>query len=44
MFEGLSSPLMLPMWHAMICGAIIGFERELKRKDAGIKTTIIICV
>ena len=40
----LNSPLMVPMWYALVCGAIVGFERELKRKDAGIKTSIIICV
>ena len=38
------SPLMIPMWYSLICGAIIGLERELKKKHAGIKTTIIICV
>lgn len=29
---------------AMICGGIIGLERELKNKPAGIKTNILICV
>lgn len=27
-----------------LCGAIIGFERELKNKTAGIRTNILICV
>lgn len=29
---------------AIICGGIVGFERELKNKPAGIKTNILICV
>lgn len=44
MLDKFSSPLMLPLWHALICGFIIGLEREIKKKDAGIKTTIIISV
>lgn len=27
-----------------LCGAIIGYERELKNKTAGIRTNILICV
>jgi putative Mg2+ transporter-C (MgtC) family protein len=30
--------------YAVICGAIIGYEREKKRAAAGIKTHILICV
>jgi putative Mg2+ transporter-C (MgtC) family protein len=29
---------------ATICGGIIGYERELKQKVAGIRTNILICV
>ena len=29
---------------ATICGAIIGYEREVRRKGAGIRTNILICV
>lgn len=29
---------------ATICGAIIGYERELKNKAAGLRTNILICV
>src|ERR1700751_4326973 len=29
---------------AIICGGIIGLERELKNKPAGIKTNILICL
>lgn len=29
---------------AVICGGIIGFEREYKNKSSGIKTSIFICI
>jgi uncharacterized membrane protein YhiD involved in acid resistance len=29
---------------AVVCGGLIGFERELKSKPAGIKTNILICM
>src|ERR1051325_5243557 len=29
---------------AMICGGIIGFEREYRRKAAGLKTVMLICM
>jgi putative Mg2+ transporter-C (MgtC) family protein len=35
---------MVPMWYSILCGALIGFDRELKQKDAGIKTTVFMCV
>ena len=35
---------MIPMWCSILCGALIGFEREYKKKDAGLKTSIFICV
>ena len=44
MLSKLNSPLMLPMWYSIACGALVGLERELKNKDAGIKTTVFICV
>ncbi|MCM2279823.1 MAG: MgtC/SapB family protein [Oligoflexia bacterium] len=31
------------LFFAVICGGIIGLERELKNKSAGIKTNILIC-
>ncbi len=40
----LNNPMILPVWISMICGVIIGIERELKQKDAGIKTSIFICL
>ena len=39
----ISNPLILPMWFSILCGIIIGVEREMKGKDAGVKTTIFIC-
>lgn len=30
--------------YAIACGAIVGLERELKNKSAGIKTNVLICV
>lgn len=38
------NPLMLPIWYSILCGLIIGLEREWKRKDAGIGTAVFICV
>ena len=37
------NPLILPLWFSILCGIIIGVEREIKGKDAGVKTTIFIC-
>jgi putative Mg2+ transporter-C (MgtC) family protein len=35
-------------WHeilaAMVCGTILGFERQLKGKPAGIRTSVLICL
>lgn len=42
------SPIILPFLvrcgAAAICGAVIGFERELKGKPAGFRTNILICL
>lgn len=32
------------VFYAVVCGGIIGLERELKNKSAGIKTNILICL
>lgn len=40
--QALNNPLMLPIWFSIICGIIIGIQREIKHKDAGLKTTIFI--
>lgn len=37
-------PFLFPkMITALICGLIIGYDRELKRKSAGVRTFILIC-
>lgn len=38
-------PFLLPkIIVATICGAIIGYDREIKQKSAGLRTNILICV
>ena len=37
-------PFMIRCGVAALCGAIVGLERELKRKPAGFRTNILICV
>lgn len=52
MFDSSSNWTYLQLFHffaprvlfAVICGGLIGLERELKNKAAGIKTNILICV
>lgn len=39
-----SNPLIWPIWYSVICGGLIGLEREIKRKSVGIRTSIFICV
>ena len=36
--------LFLRLLFACFCGAVIGFERSVRRKDAGIKTHIILAL
>ena len=36
--------LLLKVLLATICGAIIGYDREVKQKVAGLRTNILICV
>lgn len=37
-------PFLLPkIFISLVCGMIIGYDRELKRKNAGIRTFILIC-
>jgi putative Mg2+ transporter-C (MgtC) family protein len=36
--------LLLKVLIATICGAIIGYDREVKQKVAGLRTNILICV
>jgi putative Mg2+ transporter-C (MgtC) family protein len=41
-------PLAAPFWRtigtALLCGAIIGIERQLRGKPAGVRTSILICL
>jgi putative Mg2+ transporter-C (MgtC) family protein len=37
-------PFLVRCGAAALCGAMIGFERELKRKPAGFRTNILICI
>jgi putative Mg2+ transporter-C (MgtC) family protein len=37
-------PIAFKVLIATICGAIVGYERELKNKSAGLRTIILICV
>jgi putative Mg2+ transporter-C (MgtC) family protein len=41
-------PLARPFWEmigmALLCGAIVGIERQLRGKPAGVRTSILICV
>lgn len=40
-------PLARPFWDmigmALLCGSIVGFERQLRGKPAGVRTSILIC-
>lgn len=42
--EALLLPFFVRCGTAAICGALIGLERELKQKPAGLRTNILICV
>lgn len=37
-------PVVIKILVSTICGAIVGYERELKNKSAGLRTIILICV
>ena len=43
-FIEIMSVLIPKVFIATICGFIIGYDRELKQKVAGIRTNILICV
>ena len=36
--------IVLKLLMAMVCGGAIGFERELSRKAAGLRTNVLICI
>ena len=37
-------PLLAVLLVAFVCGAALGLERELRRKAAGLKTIVLICI
>src|SRR5690348_1931448 len=39
-----SLEIFLKLLMAMVCGGAIGFERELSRKAAGLRTNVLICI
>lgn len=43
-FNGLWLPIGFKVVMAIICGGIIGLERELKHKPAGLRTNMLICL
>lgn len=43
-FFKIAMPLLFKVMIAIVCGFIIGYDREIKHKVAGIRTNIIICV
>jgi putative Mg2+ transporter-C (MgtC) family protein len=43
-FFQLAVPIGIKVLIAILCGGLIGLERELKNKPAGIKTSILVCL
>ncbi|NDD91718.1 magnesium transporter MgtC, partial [bacterium] len=43
-FQQLFSYFAPRVFFAVLCGGLVGLERELKNKPAGIKTNILICL
>ena len=43
-FDPLSQPFWLTVGIPVICGAIIGLERQIRGKAAGVRTSILICM
>lgn len=44
MFEWLDDLPILSVLISILCGALVGFEREFKNKSAGFRTIILICL
>ncbi len=44
----LMNPFTVPFWlrmgTAILCGSVIGFERQIRGKPAGIRTSILVCL
>jgi putative Mg2+ transporter-C (MgtC) family protein len=43
-FDPMSSPFWVTVGAALLCGGIVGIERQLRGKPAGVRTSILICL
>lgn len=43
-FDPLARPFWVTIGMAILCGAIVGLERQLRNKPAGVRTSILICL
>ncbi len=43
-FGDFIGPLAVILLSSLVCGGILGIEREMRRKTAGLKTVVLICV
>ena len=43
-FDPFAAPFWSTVGMAVLCGAIVGLERQLRGKPAGIRTSILICL
>jgi putative Mg2+ transporter-C (MgtC) family protein len=43
-FDPLASPFWITVSAALLCGGIVGIERQLRGKPAGVRTSILICL
>jgi putative Mg2+ transporter-C (MgtC) family protein len=43
-FDPLARPFWITVGMALLCGAIVGLERQLRGKPAGVRTSILICL
>lgn len=43
-FDPLGRPFWIVIGVAIACGAIVGFERQIRGKPAGVRTSILVCL
>ena len=43
-FDPLARPFWLTVGFSVVCGAIVGLERQIRGKPAGVRTSILICL
>jgi putative Mg2+ transporter-C (MgtC) family protein len=43
-FDPLAGPFWISIGMAVLCGAIVGLERQVRGKSAGVRTSILICL